>query len=328
MSLSHHNGDPEQLRRLTADRYVPHRAVQLLPGSAQAHQEGARSLLDRTRCSSAAAWPTATATATPICRSCSPAARRWAQARPARRLQPAEDRQIQVDRPRQATTPSAAAGGRQGPADEPAADDDAENGSPHRTIRRQPGPDLRTGLASAFDFEFGERRYVCAMALCAGAGRRPAACAGGGGAGLPNRWRGQKSSLVSIPGRAISARGIGTPRGRRVGRRGPRQPHRCDAHATATRHRSTTNKIGPIRFRCCLTARSGITAPRPQSATFRWVPMCTASFISRSRRQEAVCQGPAAGGRFQPLVRAAAAVADRRIGARQADTHGHQRRSG
>ena len=78
--LSHHNGDPEQLRRLTQTDTFLNRPVQLLPRPVEGAEGERRAARCSTppRCSGAAAWPTATATATRTSRPSSPAEKRSA----------------------------------------------------------------------------------------------------------------------------------------------------------------------------------------------------------------------------------------------------------
>ena len=108
--LSHHNGDPEQLRRLTeTDTFLIEQFSYFLD-QLKAQQEDGAPLLDTTQvlCGSGMTYGHSHGNANlPD----DPRRRQGArlQARPARRLQPAEDRRVQHRRRRAATTRSARA---------------------------------------------------------------------------------------------------------------------------------------------------------------------------------------------------------------------------
>jgi len=76
--LSHHNGDPEQLRRLTlCDTFLVEQFSYFLD-ELKSHQEGDNTLLDTTQVLWGSGMAYVTAMATQICRRSWPAAKRWA----------------------------------------------------------------------------------------------------------------------------------------------------------------------------------------------------------------------------------------------------------
>ena len=132
--LSHHNGDPEQLRRLTeTDTFLVEQLSYFLD-QLKAHQEDGQPLLDTTQVlwGSGMAYghshgnanlPTILAGGKAL----------GLQARPARRFQPAEDRQIQRRRCQRPLSRLLAAGRRRRPAQQPAAHHAAARGCARRS---------------------------------------------------------------------------------------------------------------------------------------------------------------------------------------------------